>query len=726
MGEMMQGGDRVNLPEGEMRVMRVRCVSKKNAIRMDKIFWLSSQFGVVERMSRSVKHLKTYDFVQFQSVDACEEAIQYLNSKMLVDGKLSCEKSDHPELTFNNCTSSSWDCKAENNALKTLFETLKEATRKEARDWLLERLNQKQSRLVGGCNSFGPLMPNGAATLSENLIPYANVWGQQRFGDGPLYPTADSIAHSVVVHGCSAGITNADLYKLFSMSGNVKHVYNGKQEGVRVVQFQTQEECESVGDLMMLHGPLSLLGSKVTVEVGGPCRETTMSGGYQGSPVPFLKGVEQHTPSRILWLWGVPKPVQVPVCIAHGGKTQPGVLLVTPEAVVARFPSGVEVLRLSTSSVSRVDFDFKDAKDAQGVQLFHLGTQPPHLLSLAASRVELGQMLAGMGHASSKQVVRTESKVWESLGPEARTQMLKPEWAFDRESPAAREEMENEMGGMVKRLFSTVTGFGGRGAALLELFERDYRKWRGTRCPGVEDEEDAEANAKMLALSSAQLEVLRCESGDEVMNLLLSSERVFTDLILALDCTEAAGDEWRTQLCLRAWDERVRGEWEFRVFVNEGRVTAISQYNHYIMIPDLLQLGESAIRSRVIDYWHTVRKCIAPSSYVVDVVLMEDGGAVVIELNPFKDSTGGCLFDWRQDHDVLHGIPPGTEPEVRLRRSPCPRLGEMVETVVLPQIRGAAGVGEDRPEYEGRPWQCYLELARGETKPAPKRGCEIQ
>eukprot|EP00756_Hemistasia_phaeocysticola_P029424 Hpha_TRINITY_DN16232_c3_g1::TRINITY_DN16232_c3_g1_i2::g.14411::m.14411 len=465
MGEMMQGGDRVNLPEGEMRVMRVRCVSKKNAIRMDKIFWLSSQFGVVERMSRSVKHLKTYDFVQFQSVDACEEAIQYLNSKMLVDGKLSCEKSDHPELTFNNCTSSSWDCKAENNALKTLFETLKEATRKEARDWLLERLNQKQSRLVGGCNSFGPLMPNGAATLSENLIPYANVWGQQRFGDGPLYPTADSIAHSVVVHGCSAGITNADLYKLFSMSGNVKHVYNGKQEGVRVVQFQTQEECESVGDLMMLHGPLSLLGSKVTVEVGGPCRETTMSGGYQGSPVPFLKGVEQHTPSRILWLWGVPKPVQVPVCIAHGGKTQPGVLLVTPEAVVARFPSGVEVLRLSTSSVSRVDFDFKDAKDAQGVQLFHLGTQPPHLLSLAASRVELGQMLAGMGHASSKQVVRTESKVWESLGPEARTQMLKPEWAFDRESPAAREEMENEMGGMVKRLFSTVTGFGGRGAA---------------------------------------------------------------------------------------------------------------------------------------------------------------------------------------------------------------------------------------------------------------------
>ena len=109
--------------------------------------------------------------------------------------------------------------------------------------------------------------------------------------------------------------------------------------------------------------------------------------------------------------------------------------------------------------------------------------------------------------------------------------------------------------------------------------------------------EAAAANQLMLAYSGAQLKSLCVQTGREAMCLLLSSERVYTDLLLALTCAESdPEDQWATFLALRDWDETLQHDREFRCFISNGRMTAISQYNHYIWSPDL-RCARSAIQA---------------------------------------------------------------------------------------------------------------------------------
>jgi len=101
---------------------------------------------------------------------------------------------------------------------------------------------------------------------------------------------------------------------------------------------------------------------------------------------------------------------------------------------------------------------------------------------------------------------------------------------------------------------------------------------------------------------------------------------------------------------------------------------------------------------------------------------MDDRCLVVVELNPFARTTGASLFDWRGDHEILHGVPKteqpqseiktlvggkseekgderdhqkalpssGTSIEFRVRREPFPSLDEFVNSYLEPQIASAS------------------------------------
>ena len=61
-------------------------------------------------------------------------------------------------------------------------------------------------------------------------------------------------------------------------------------------------------------------------------------------------------------------------------------------------------------------------------------------------------------------------------------------------------------------------------------------------------------------------------SGKDTLALLLSSERVF------LDCVDWLKHGEPEQICLRQWEDRLCIENEFRCFVHDGNMTAISQF----------------------------------------------------------------------------------------------------------------------------------------------------
>eukprot|EP01105_Mastigella_eilhardi_P008669 TRINITY_DN2093_c0_g1_i2.p1 TRINITY_DN2093_c0_g1~~TRINITY_DN2093_c0_g1_i2.p1 ORF type:complete len:405 (+),score=73.90 TRINITY_DN2093_c0_g1_i2:347-1561(+) len=215
-----------------------------------------------------------------------------------------------------------------------------------------------------------------------------------------------------------------------------------------------------------------------------------------------------------------------------------------------------------------------------------------------------------------------------------------------------------------------------------------------------EHQKDALVSQAKLRAFFAYRDHLRVSSGKEALNLLLSSERVFSDLLLALDNSQIPGDVWSTNICLRKWEPLLREDYEFRTFVHRGVMTAISQYNNYCTYPQLLHQRDF-IGTLIQQFWNKQVKHLLPyESYVLDIALLNVcnscGGpsactehppplAVVVELNPFTPGTGPALFDWSLDRTQLEEGPC----EIRLRTEPLPP--ETVETYLQVSTPPAEG-----------------------------------
>ena len=94
---------------------------------------------------------------------------------------------------------------------------------------------------------------------------------------------------------------------------------------------------------------------------------------------------------------------------------------------------------------------------------------------------------------------------------------------------------------------------------------------------------------------------------------------------------------------------------EFRVFVYNHRVTAISQQHIYACFPSLCDASVTAIAS----FASAVTAACAPMTfsahYVADVAVLPDGTPYFIEANPFgaEYTSGSALFHWLRDDELL-------------------------------------------------------------------------
>ena len=101
---------------------------------------------------------------------------------------------------------------------------------------------------------------------------------------------------------------------------------------------------------------------------------------------------------------------------------------------------------------------------------------------------------------------------------------------------------------------------------------------------------------------------------------------------------------------------------EFRVFVKNNKITAISQqniytksifiisktfYEKYNLVSDLVKYFELNIKNKLIQY----------NDYVMDIALLQDD-FYFIEINPFgtEYSSGSALFNWIKDYEILYNI----------------------------------------------------------------------
>lgn len=153
-------------------------------------------------------------------------------------------------------------------------------------------------------------------------------------------------------------------------------------------------------------------------------------------------------------------------------------------------------------------------------------------------------------------------------------------------------------------------------------------------------------------------EALRHTPGDgaRLLRLLILSERVADDLRIAQKQGTAP------TLVFRQWVP-TRVDAEFRLFVQDGTLTGITQYLHTYFSP-LLVSKQAAVRTALSAYFEQeLAPLLSPTydTYALDVAIADFGPDEatwqphVLEINPFFEATGDGLFADAAGQDIIHG-----------------------------------------------------------------------
>lgn len=169
-------------------------------------------------------------------------------------------------------------------------------------------------------------------------------------------------------------------------------------------------------------------------------------------------------------------------------------------------------------------------------------------------------------------------------------------------------------------------------------------------------------------------------NGEEVINLLTKSQRIFSDISMYFQYRVPGSSSGEMCLILREWMDKMPQDHEFRCFVHNKRITGISQYHCYYPF-EALQDREHAqrVRDEIVAYHDEIKDGLPLPSYVMDVVVFPDYSCHLIELNPFGSnmSSGAALFNWLTDEDLLYGRTGGGSdsaalPPIRILRELLP------------------------------------------------------
>ena len=154
---------------------------------------------------------------------------------------------------------------------------------------------------------------------------------------------------------------------------------------------------------------------------------------------------------------------------------------------------------------------------------------------------------------------------------------------------------------------------------------------------------------QLKILSFIRSNILKVDNAKEALNLLLSSERIHFDLN---DLIQEGGKE---MLALREFCEDLCDDLEFRAFIYDNKLTAITQYDHYIKFDHIIQ-NKDKYQKMIHDYWNkNIKNRIKTPNYSIDFAIINDK-VISIEMSPFMKSTGPCCLKWEIDfEEMMHG-----------------------------------------------------------------------
>jgi hypothetical protein len=179
-------------------------------------------------------------------------------------------------------------------------------------------------------------------------------------------------------------------------------------------------------------------------------------------------------------------------------------------------------------------------------------------------------------------------------------------------------------------------------------------------------------NYHIATFFRAQSQALKVSSAQEAMDLFVKSERVYRDLLTDLElCDEST---WKMKVAVRGWrsDSDISGE--FRCFVYNRKITAISQYYDLICFPKLGEVREQLKKSIIKFFKEKIEPKLPFDNCIMDVSVIGDPKfqplkmssaeslfrnddfevreVLLIEFNPWNRFTSGCRFQWKHPLDI--------------------------------------------------------------------------
>ncbi len=193
----------------------------------------------------------------------------------------------------------------------------------------------------------------------------------------------------------------------------------------------------------------------------------------------------------------------------------------------------------------------------------------------------------------------------------------------------------------------------------------------------LNDQQKINENEQLICLLKAAFQCLKVRNALECIEMFISSERIYQDMLLAV---EKKALRFNENFVIRKFQE-IDVDMEFRGFVYNGRLTCLSQYNYLIfsqkLVDNKLEI-ETTIRSF---YTEKVAKSLLEANlnhFIIDFAFISSkysksflkiisfdknkfkfcdkaSEIYVIELNPFLCTTDSALFSWEHEKEILEG-----------------------------------------------------------------------
>ena len=211
---------------------------------------------------------------------------------------------------------------------------------------------------------------------------------------------------------------------------------------------------------------------------------------------------------------------------------------------------------------------------------------------------------------------------------------------------------------------------------------------------------------------------VRCQSPNDIYLLLKSSDFVTKDLEqvkeLQTACAERGLEKPHVELVLKKWFEMPRSH-EFRVFVREGRMIAVSQrdvtfYEH---------LQNEATQDQILRQLHAtvdlVKEAVPLTDLVIDVYLTRNlDSSFVIDLNPFLPRTDPLLWAFEELEECAQAMREDPTRTVPLRILTSPAQASQSQPTyssnMIPADVVEIGSGQNIAEF-AKDWQQQLASA---------------